>query len=234
MALGRYIITILLLHISVPCWAQQSDGADKAKAALRQMHNYIREAKELEFTTRFRAVDKVLGQNATGSVHDMVRQPNLLRVTAKLPSGTVVVVSDGTTLTIHEPNKRRYREFEAKDSAVGSLYIAAGLLGTQTRLIDFFWSIDYLSVDRTGGRIGTLDTKTFGSKTCDGFRVQRDLEFWDVWLERSSARLPCYVVSKTTDGSASMTQTNELTWKSNPQFKEDTFRFVAPSGHKKE
>ena len=234
MAFARYIITIVLLHISAPCWAQQSDGADKAKAALRQMHSHIREAKELEFTTQFRTVDKVLSQNATGSVHYMVRQPNLLRVTAKLPSGTVVVVSDGTTLTIHEPNKRRYKEFEARDFIVGSFYVAAGLLGVQTRLIDFFWSIDYLSVDRTGGRIGTLDSKTFGAKTCDGFRVQRDDDIWDVWLERGPARLPCYVVSKTTDGSAFMTQTNALTWKSNPQFDKDTFRFVAPSGHKKE
>lgn len=230
----RCIITIVLLHISMPCWAQQGDGVAEAKAALSKMHGYIQKAKELEFTTQFRTVDKVLGQNTSGSVHYMVRHPNLLRVTARLPSGMLVIVSDGTTLTIHQPREKRYEEFSADATVVGSLYLAAGLLGKQTRLIDFFWSTDYLSVDQTGGRVGTLDTKKFGSKTCDGFRVQRETDLWDVWLERSPARLPCYVLSKTSDGSALMTQTNTLTWKSNPQFTKSTFRFVAPAGHKKE
>jgi hypothetical protein len=217
---------------ALSCWAQAQDTAPQAVAALQQMRNQLRDAKELEFTTQFHVVDKVLGKNVKGSAEYKVRKPNLLRVTVKLPTGTVVVISDGKTLTIHEPNRKRYEEMPAKDSIVGTIYLAAGNLGEQTRLVDFFWTVDYLAVDGSSGRVGTLKPKTFGSKVCDGFTVERAQEVWSVWLERSSARRPCYVVSKTTGGSAFVTQTNAIRWNSSPNFSEGTFRFVPPAGHR--
>ena len=80
---------------------------------------------------------------------------------------------DGKTLTIHEPNRKRYEEMRAKDTIVGTIYLAAGNLGEQTGLVDFFWTVDYLAADGSSGRVGTLKPKTFGSKVCDGFTVER-------------------------------------------------------------
>ena len=228
----RYALPVIFFALSGSCWAQEQAGGSKAEVALKQMHQHLAEAAELEFVTQFHVVDKVLGKNEKGSVEYKIRKPNLLRVTAKLPTGKIVAVSDGKTLTIHQPGKRLYEEFAAKDSVVGSIYLAAGLLGAQTRLVDFFWTVDFLSVGGYG-KVGQLEPKTIGSKTCDGFEVERGNEVWKVWLERSAERLPCYVISKTTGGSAFVTQTNALRWNPKPNFSKDTFNFIAPAGHRK-
>jgi outer membrane lipoprotein-sorting protein len=232
MIMLRYVLSASFALAALSCWAQAQDAPPQAVAALQQMRSQLRDAKELEFTTQFHVVDKVLGRNVKGSAEYKIRKPNLLRITVKLPTGTVVVISDGKTLTIHEPNRKRYEEMPAKDSIVGSIYLAAGNLGEQTRLVDFFWTVDFLAVDGSSGRVGTLKPKTFGSKVCDGFTVKRAQDVWSVWLERSPDRRPCYVVSKTTGGSAFVTQTNALRWTSNPKFSEATFRFAPPAGHR--
>ncbi len=232
MSILRYGLFAVLSLASLSSGAKAQDVAAQAVAALQTMRSQLIDVKELEFTTQFHVVDKVLGKNVRGSVEYKIRKPNLLRVTAKLPTGTVVLISDGKTLTIHEPNRKRYEEMPAKDSIVGTVYLAAGNLGEQTRLVDFFWTVDYLAVGGDPGGVGTLKPKTFGSKVCDGFIVERAPEVWSVWLERSSDRRPCYVVSKSTGGSAFVTQTNALRWSSSPNFPEGTFRFVPPAGHR--
>ncbi|MGI9424243.1 MAG: DUF2092 domain-containing protein [Hyphomicrobiaceae bacterium] len=234
MTSARSILTIIVLLTPLSCWAQQTNQPAQAELKLRQMHESIRQSHDLEFNTSFRAVDEVLGQTRTGTVHYQIRQPRQLRVTAKVSKSTIVVVSDGTILTIHEPNKRRYREFEAKESILGSLYTAAGLLGAQVRLIDFFWSVDFLSIGGDRANVERLEAKSFDGRTCDGVRVERGNDVWDVWIERTSARRPCHLISRTKDGSALMTQTNTIRWTANPAFNAETFRFTAPAGHNKE
>lgn len=227
-------LTIIVLLVTTSCWAQQQTQPSKSERALQQMHEHIRALNELEFRSAFKVVDKALGQNRTGTVHYQIRQPNLLRVTAKFSNKAIVVVSDGTKLFIHEPNRRRYRELDAKDSILGSLYTAAGLLGAQVRMIDFFWSVDYLAVGGESGVIGDLDARTFDKRPCDGFRVRRGEDVWSVWVERTPNRIPCHIISQTTDGSALSTQTNTIEWNSEPKFTADTFRFTPPAGHKAE
>ena len=232
MIILRTALFVIFSLTSLSCWAQAQDVPAQAVAALQQMRSHLRDAKDLEFTTQFHVVDKVLGKNVKGSVEYKIRKPNLLRITAKLPTGTVVLISDGKTLTIHEPNRKRYEEMLAKDTVVGTIYLAAGNLGEQARLVDFFWTVDYLAVGGGSGEVGTLKPQTIGSKVCDGFTVQRAQEAWSVWLVRSSDRLPCYVISKSTGGSAFVTQTNALRWNPSPNFPEGTFRFVPPASHR--
>ena len=50
---------------ALACWAQAQDTAPQAVAALQQLRNQLRDAKELEFTTQFHVVDKVLGKGET-------------------------------------------------------------------------------------------------------------------------------------------------------------------------
>lgn len=245
--------SIILVQTSVWCWAQEtkSDSSSSvpssvkkdvsdSKSALRRMHNHLIAAKDLEFTTKFSIVDKAMGRNQSGTVHYVLRKPNLLRVTATLGKKNLFLVSDGGTLIIHEANKGKYRRVPAADTIVGNLYLASGLLSIPVRMVDFFWSVDYLNflgsvddlADVSGvAKLTKLPAQTVGTKTCDGFNIQYSDDNWSVWLERSKIRLPCRLVSKRKDGSALTTQTNSFAWKANPTIKADAFLFVAPKGH---
>jgi len=198
------------------------------------MHQNLMSKKDLELTSVFRTVDQGLGSTRRGNVHYILRKPNLLRVTASMGKDRIIVISDGKTLTIHNPNKRRYQTFDADGSIVGNLYKVSGLLGLSVRMIDFFWSVDFLATTSDRAELKKLSARKFGSKICDGFNVQYSDDDWSVWLERSDTLLPCYLISKRKDGSALMTQTNTITWKPKPAITDDTFKFVAPKGHKSE
>jgi len=247
MHLARLLFSIILLQTSVSCWAQETKPKSDTVAApttatatadavgvLRKMHGHLIAAKDLELTTNFRSVDTGLGTTRSGKVHYILRKPNLMRVTATLANEKLVVVSDGKILTIHEPNKRRYREFDAKDSIVGNLYLTAGLVGKQVRMIDFFWSVDYLASVGGHAKLKKLPSRKVGAKTCDGFNIKYHDDDWSVWLERSNVLLPCLLISKSTDGNALTTQTNTVAWKAKPNITANTFRFVAPKAHKKD
>lgn len=239
----RLILSVILLQTSVSCWAQETKSgstserantaASESEAALRQMHEHLIAANDLEFTTQFSIVNKTLGRNQSGTVHYILRKPNQLRVTAKLGNERIVVVSDGETLSIDESHKRKYRQVPADDTILGSLYRSAGLAGVQVRMIDFFWSVDYLADIGGAAWLKKLSPQTLGSKTCDGFNIQNSDDNWSVWLERSDNRLPCRLISKKKDGDALTTQTNTFNWKANPTITADTFKFVAPKGHTK-
>ena len=110
----RHVVSIsLLLFIfnSYACVAQErlaetanpskskyQAAASTPEATLRRMHDYLISAKDIEVTSNFSSVDKALGTTASGSVHYILRKPNLLRVTANLKRGKVVVFSDGELL----------------------------------------------------------------------------------------------------------------------------------------
>jgi outer membrane lipoprotein-sorting protein len=230
----RILIWTILALVPLSVCAQETDRTAKAVATLRKMHAHFTRARSIEFDTTFQTVDKVLGRRQRGTVRYILRKPNLLRVTADLPKGKVVIVSDGRTLTIHEPKRRKYREAKANDSIVGNLYLAAGLLGEQVRMIDFFWSINYIATLGEQGSLKLLPARKFGAATCDGFNIKRDQDSWDIWLRQSGIPLPCYLVSKRTDGTALVTQSNTFDWKSKTTATDQTFRFTPPPGHTKE
>jgi hypothetical protein len=231
----RVILSVLwLMHLCLPIAAQAKQPQSNAETALRTMHKELIAAKDVDLKSNFRKTDPILGQASSGNVHYILRRPNLMRVTATTKKGQFVVVSDGKVLTVHEPRRRRYQQMPAEDSIVGNLYLVAGLVGLEIRLVDFFWSVDYLATGNDYGRVGKLDQQSFRGKTCDGFKVVRGEGAWSVWLDRSATRLPCHLISKRKDGSAFVTQTNTLTWKFAPETPESTFSFSAPKGHRKE
>ena len=230
----RIFITLLSLLF----WGAQSvyasDPDPEAMKALRAMHANLVKARGLDFETRFQGSDATLRTSDRGTARFIVRQPNLLRITATTSKGSFVIVSDGKALTIHEPAKRRYRQIPAKDSIVGNLYLVAGLVGVEIRMIDFFWTVDYLAGDLGYGLVTQNGAKKFGAKVCDGYRVARDQDRWDIWVDRSAERWPCHLISKRIDGNAALSQTNAFTWQLAPKISASTFKFAPPKGHKPE
>ncbi len=237
-------LAFFLLLIPTTSWAQEtrlktdtfkswSRSPVAAEATLRKMHEHLIGAKDIEFLTDFKISHQALGTTRSGTAHYILRKPNLLRATVTLGTAEAIIVSDGHVLTIHEPKKKTYQQSPARDSIVGNLYVAAGLASVQPRLIDFFWSIDYLA--KLGGyaKLQALPPDKVGAKACEGIRVQRQEDDWSVWLENTDNRLPCRLVSKRTDGGSLVIQSNTLKWVENPVITDDTFRFVSPDGHKK-
>jgi hypothetical protein len=229
-AFRTFIILLFILFSGVQS-VYASDPDPEAVNALRTMHANLAKAAGLDFVTRFQGSDATLGTSYRGKVHYIVRQPNLLRLTATTSKGSFVIVSDGKVLTIHQPARRLYHQMPAKDSIVGNLYLVAGLIGVEIRMIDFFWTVDYLAGDLGYGLATRSGTKKFGGKVCDGYRVTRDQDRWDIWVDRSAERWPCHLISKRTDGNAALSQTNTFTWQLAPKISESTFEFVPPKGH---
>ena len=196
------------------------------------MHANLVKASELDFVTRFQGTNSTLGQSYSGKAHFIVRQPNRLRVTATTSKGKFVIVSDGKVLTIHQPAKRQFRQMQARDSIVGNLYLVAGLIGVEIRMIDFFWTVDYLAARLGYGEVKPGSARKFGEKTCDGYTLARDQDRWQIWIDRSPQRWPCHLVSQRVDGNAALTQTNAFTWQVAPKISDRTFKFVAPKGHR--
>ena len=241
-----FLVSLLYLVLGTAgCWAQESlaepvapleprseAAASTPEASLKQMHDYLISAEDLEVTSKFSSVNKALGISTNGTVHYILRKPNLLRVTANLRRGKTVVVSDGQVLTIHKPAAREYRQSPAPEDTLAGLYQAAGVLGVPTRMFDFFWSVDYLANTDAPIKLTRLKAEKIGGKTCDGFNVKYGDDDWSVWLERSAMRLPCRLISRRKDNSALITQTNSFVWKVEPEITAETFKFKPPRGDK--
>jgi hypothetical protein len=215
-----------------PSGAESKVAASIPEATLRRMHQYLVSAKDIEVTSKFSSVDQALGTSTSGSVHYILREPNLLRVTASLKRGKVIVVSDGELLTIHKPAARKYRRSPAPEDTLAGLYRAAGVLGVPTRMFDFFWSIDYLADIDAPAKLTKLKSQKIRGKICDGINVKYGDDDWSVWLGRSDTPLPCRLVSRRKDSSALTVQTNTFVWNVRPVIDAHTFQFAAPAGHK--
>src|SRR5690242_12448212 len=144
----------LCLAIALSVWAQSAvaqtspDGASANKAdagteALTRMHAHFAHAAEIDFKTSFVEASDLPGMDRHGTAHFAIRRPNSFRVELNSNKGDFLFVSDGTTFTIYQTSAARYTRIPARDSIMGTMYTAIGLLGTQASLIDFLWTVDY-------------------------------------------------------------------------------------------
>lgn len=217
--------------------AQAKESANAAKSddavdALKRMHAYVKTSQDVNFSVTFNTTDRVLGTSNHGTAQFSTRQPNKLRVKIAARGKSLLIVSDGETLSIYSPDKKRFTQSPTKDSIVGTLYTAAGLTGIPGRILDFFWTVDYL---QTFGRANTpkkIGDLKVGDRTCRGIRVIRSDDRFDVWLEKSDPPVPCKLVTRRADGSADRVETFLFTWNKSPSFGPDTFSFSPPAGAK--
>jgi hypothetical protein len=204
-----------------------------AEAALKEMHQIISKTRDLEFQTSFHISRKIM-RGTSGTARFFTRQPNLFRVEVTYKNKKkYIFVSDGKTLTIHLPNKRKFAQVPARDSIVGTMYFAADTMMIQARMIDFFWTTDLWAAVGEVVKISALGTSAIKGRECNRVSIRRHEEKWEVWLEKSGPPLPCKLVSRRTDGAAFTVQTNEFHWNIKPTFPPETFVFTPPQGSKK-
>jgi len=208
------------------------DNVD-AVATLKRMHDYLRNATDLEFRTTISGRGDAEGSRNQGRVHFQIRQPNLFRVEAVVNGRTTVYVSDGKTLTVFRPQNGKYMQIPARDTIIGTMYGATGILAQQARLVDFFWTVDYLATVAEDVRVSdTGAAAMIGGKQCKRFSVKRLEDSWEVWLAQSDPPLPCRLISRRRDTSGHV-QSNEFEWVSSPNFDDKTFVFTPPAGARK-
>lgn len=212
--------------------AAQTDGGivpvDQGRGdlgALTRMHDYLQQRPAVEFKTSFRETSDLPGMGRSGTAHFFIKRPESFRIELSSGKEDYLFISDGTTLTIYRPNARKYARIPSKDSMIGTMYTAIGLLGTQAKLIDFIWTIDY------GEQVSSkaIGSQNIGEETCDRFSVQRFEQQWDVWLRKDGAPVPCRIVSRKLDANDRTVQTNEFAWVDTPAFGQDLFLFTPPA-----
>jgi hypothetical protein len=242
--LVRSVMSCLLFAASYTASAAQDDrslsvvGASQdvsrdavdARAVLGRMREYFRNTADLEFETTF----SIFGgsRRERGRTLYRIRQPNFFHVDVVSGNKTYTFVSDGKALTIYRQKERKFAQMPARDSVVGTMYAAIGVLAIQARVLDFFWTVDYANMSGEV-KVAAIEAAIVGNRKCNGLSVERFEDRWEVWLEASGAPLPCKLVSRRKDGSSMTVQSNEFTWTTNPKFAPGTFEFLPPQGSKK-
>lgn len=212
---------------------QVQASQDEASTAVLAMHNWIKNSKAFEFQTSYRISDPVLGMNSQGSVHFRVQRPSSFRVDVVSGRNREIFISDGEVFTIYRPAKNAYAQLNADETILGTMYKAIGGLTLQARLIEFFWTVDYLSLGAEDIKVSAGGTSQIRGTTCREYRIARAAEVWEVWIAQDEVPFACRVISRTTDQAASTVQTNELTWTLQPSFSAETFEFKPPADAKK-
>ena len=212
---------------------QEEASQDKASAAVLAMHTWIRNSKAFEFQSSYRISDPVLGMSSQGSVHFRVQRPNSFRVDVVSGGKREVFISDGELFTIYRPQKNVYAQLKADETILGTMFKAIGGLTLQARLVEFFWTVDYLSIGAEDIKVTAGGTSQIRGTTCRKYRIARATEVWDVWIAQGATPFACRVVSTTRDQAASTVQSNELTWTLQPSFDAATFEFKPPANAKK-
>lgn len=195
---------------------------------LRKMHAHLK-SNDLEFRSQFSTIDKVLSERRNGTANFSVRQPNLFRVSINADGRTELFVSDGKALWVYRNTNRRYVKFDARDSVLGTMYAATGLMFMPSRVLDAFWTVDYLERLNEDVRTSPLADAKVSGRSCRGVRVVRFEDQFDFWLEPVAPHLPCKLVSRRSDGSSQSVTTHVFTW-STPNLAPDTWRFAPPKG----
>lgn len=208
-------------------------GIVGAVATLRQMHDYLRNATDLEFRTTFNRYGATDARGKSGSAKFEIRKPNQFRVNASVKGQVTIYVSDGKTLSIFRPKSGKYMQIPAAETIIGTMYDATGILAQQARIVDFFWTVDYLEQFRADVRISNEGSvEEVAGRQCARFAVERMDDHWDVWIAKGEPPLPCRLVSRRRDTSAQV-QSNDFEWTIDPKFATDTFVFKPPAGARK-
>ncbi len=109
-----------------------------------------------------------------------------------------------------------YAQLFAEDPILGTMFKAIGGLTLQAKLIEFFWTVDYLSIGAEDVKFTAGGNTQFRDKTCRKYQVVRALEAWDVWIAQGGIPFLCRLISRTKDQSAYTVQSNELSWTFKP------------------
>ncbi len=225
------MICLLATLVVVPVdrsWGQGATMPDPegAASALTRMRDHLRNSTELQFTTSIKVVSSLRAGEVRATAEFTTQQPNRFRVEVKSGRKSYTVVSDGKRVTIYKPATKKYAQFPTRQTMLGSMYTAAGLMNIAGRMLDFFWAVD-AGFDL---KVESLPDIKVDGQDCRGIRVERFEEIFEVWLDPTSTPRPCKLINRRSDGAATAEQTTLFKWVSKPVLSTEAFSFDPPKG----
>lgn len=207
------------------------DSAESAANAtkLARLHAYIRGSRDLQFDASIIVSSSLLNKVTRASTRFYTQQPNKFRVEASTGQTQYQFFSDGKQITIYSTAGKKYTQFPAQPTVLGSMYKAVTLMNVAGRMIDFFWAIDF----GQDLRVKTIPGIKQGNRECAGLQVSRFEETFDFWYDTSGTPQLCKLVSRRTDGAADIVSTATFEWKAKPTFSDELFNFVPPKGSRR-
>jgi outer membrane lipoprotein-sorting protein len=219
--------------LAAPCLAQAAGTGSEPQAVFKRLQDFVG-SNVLDFKTSVDARDETLG-TTRGSVHYLIKRPNLFRIEGTIGGDNYALVSDGQVMTIYNAGEHKFTDLPAPESAAGGMSILTGLASIESQVLKFVGVLDDVAKEVKGVTITASGSETIGDRQCDRFKIVESSddgysEKWDVWLERKEVPLPCRFVVSGSSGLARDVQTNEFSWVPNPAVTAETFKFDAPKG----
>jgi hypothetical protein len=207
-----------------------AETSDTAKVAFKNLDAYL-QSNPLDFETSFDASSDG-NELYRGKGHFIIRQPNALRADMSLEHATYLVISDGTVLTIYDPQQKKYAQASSPTSLSAAFSFFTGELGIDAQVINFMDVVHDAVSGNNSTTVKADGSETIGGKECDKFVVtsSSSTDTWQAWLEKGEKPLLCRLIYHNVDGPA---QTNTFNWSASPQLPPDTFTFSPPAGSTK-
>lgn len=208
----------------------EGQTSDAAQAAFKKLDDYLQN-NPMDFETKFNATSDG-NELYHGTGHFILRQPTALRADISLNANTYVVISDGTVLTIYDPQQKKYSQNAAPGSLSAAFGFFAGELGIDSQVLNFMGVVHEAVSGNDGTTIKAAGNESVDGKSCDKFTVTGASgdDTWQVWMEQGDKPRFCKLVYHSVDGPA---QTNMFHWNAAPKISPDTFTFTAPAGSTK-
>jgi hypothetical protein len=185
----------------------------------------------LDFTTKFNATSEG-NELYHGTAHFLLRRPNQVRADLTLGQNTYIVVSDGTVMTIANPQQKQYSQANAPGTIGAAFGFFTGEIGIDSQVLNFLSVVDAVVSGSDGVKATASGTENIGGRQCQKFTVSGSLgdDTWNAWIEKGDTPLLCKLVYHSVDGPA---QTNDFHWNLSPAFTANTFVYTPPEGASK-
>jgi hypothetical protein len=204
--------------------------SNAALDTFQRLDKYL-QSNPLDFDTNFNATSDG-NELYKGSGHFLIRRPNQLHAEMSLGQNTYVVISDGTVMTIANPQQKQYSQTAAPASISAAFGFFTGEIGIDSQVLNFMGVVDSVVTGADAVKVTAAGTEEVGGRQCDKFTLSGASgdDTWIAWLEKKDTPLLCKLVYRSVDGPA---QTNEFHWNTSPEFSANTFTFTPTAGSSK-
>lgn len=233
-----YLQLFLLWMLATPCLAETppSQSTIEPQAVFKRLQEFAG-SNVLDFKTTVDARSGMLGA-IRGSVDYVIKRPNLFRIEVSVGGNKYALVSDGQVMTLYNGGEQRYTELQAPETPAEGLGLFTGLASVESQVLRLVSVIDDVARGASGVVVTTGGSEVIDGRQCDHFNVVENSdgwypEKWEVWLESKDVPLPCKFVVSGSTGLTRDVQINEFSWKTNPTFTADMFKFDPPEGSSK-
>jgi outer membrane lipoprotein-sorting protein len=236
MRCGMSFYPLFASMLVTPCLAQTTETGSEPQAVFKRLQDFVA-SNTLDFKTSVDSRSETLG-TMRGSVHYLIKRPNLFRIDGSIGGDTYALVSDGQVMTIYNAGEQRFTDLPAPESPSQGIGMLTGLASIESQVLKLVGVLDDVAKGTQGVTVTAAGSETIGGRQCDRFMVVENPdgwypEKWEVWLEQKEVPLPCKFVVSSSSGLTRDVQTNEFAWVPNPPLTPETFKFEAPKGSSK-